>query len=386
MAKLNEETVKALPVPPSGNRITYFSGALLQGQKAPGGFGVRVTAAGVRSFVLNYSQRGHEHRLTIGQWPTWSALAAVKEARNLRQRIDRGEDPLAARRKVTGSTINDMLDQFIAGHVLARKHRAATDTISVIDRLLRPAIGKLAIQEVKRSNLMRMLDQIAVERGPWMADRALRVIRTAFNWWALRNDDFVSPIVRGMARVKETTRERILTDDELRKLWRAAEGQGVFGALVQFLVLTATRRNEATRISRAEVIGNIWLIPACRYKTAIDHAVPLSPAAQAILAKLPSPYPFTVKGGAPLRAFGKYKAALDQASGVTGWRLHDLRRTARSLMSRAGVAPHVAEQALGHKIKGVAGVYDRHSYANEKREAFETLAALIAEIVGDDHG
>jgi integrase len=210
----------------------------------------------------------------------------------------------------------------------------------------------------------------------------LRVIRTAFNWWALRNDDFVSPIVRGMARVKETTRERILTDDELRKLWRAAEGQGVFGALVQFLVLTATRRNEATRISRAEVIGDVWLIPALRYKTAIDHAVPLSPAAQAILAKLPSPYPFTVKDGAPLRAFGKYKAALDQASGITGWRLHDLRRTARSLMSRAGVAPHVAEQALGHKVKGVAGIYDRHTYHTEKRAAFEALAKLVAEIVG----
>ena len=92
--KLNEKTINALAVPVAGNTITYFAGATIQGAKAPRGFGVRVTATGARAFVLNYRLRGREHRFTIGAWPDWSALKAVREARNLRQRVDRGEDPL----------------------------------------------------------------------------------------------------------------------------------------------------------------------------------------------------------------------------------------------------------------------------------------------------
>src|SRR6516162_2031172 len=98
--KINEETVKQLPVPDKGNRVTYFAGAMVQGAKAPRGFGVRVTAAGARAFVLNYRLRGREFRYTIGAWPDWSALRAVREARDLRLRIDRGENPLDDRAPV----------------------------------------------------------------------------------------------------------------------------------------------------------------------------------------------------------------------------------------------------------------------------------------------
>ena len=92
--RLSEETIKRLPIPDTGNRITYFAGATIQGAKAPRGFGVRVTAGGARAFILNYRLRGREHRFTIGAWPDWSALKAAREARNLRQRVDRGENPL----------------------------------------------------------------------------------------------------------------------------------------------------------------------------------------------------------------------------------------------------------------------------------------------------
>ena len=101
-SKLSEETVKRLPVPEKGNRVIYFAGATIQGAKAPRGFGVRVTAAGARAFVLNYRLRGREHRFTIGAWPDWSALKAVREARNLRQRIDRGENPIDDRAPLPG--------------------------------------------------------------------------------------------------------------------------------------------------------------------------------------------------------------------------------------------------------------------------------------------
>jgi integrase len=349
---------------------------------------VRVTAAGIRSFILSYRHKGKEHRITIGRFPTWSALAAVKEARLLRQRIDRGEDPLTERRapEPIVKTVDKVLDDFLAGHVAGK--RSALATRQMLDRLVRPEIGKLDIYAVRRSHLMRMLDDIARDSGPWMADRILSVLRSAFNWYAIRDDDFTSPIIRGMTRVKNRARDRMLSDDEIRRIWHAAEGQGVFGALVQFLLLTATRRNEAARMSRTELVTpDTWLIPAARYKTGVEMLVPLSAAAQAVLARMPGKFPFAGRyEDKPFRGFGKSKTALEKASGASSWRLHDLRRTSRSLMSRAGIAPHVAEQALGHKIKGVAGVYDRHGYEVEKRRAFEALAALVSQIVGGGHG
>jgi integrase len=206
------------------------------------------------------------------------------------------------------------------------------------------------------------------------------------NWHASRSDEFRSPIVRGMARTKpkERARERTLTDEELRAIWAAAsEARGPFGHYVQFLLLTATRRNEAARVRRSEIAGTEWTIPGPRYKTGKDHLVPLSPAAQTVLAKLPSEgFLFsTTSGEKPITAFWKFKEAFDKAVPLPRWTLHDLRRTARSLMSRAGVPSDHAERSLGHVIGGVRGVYDRHAYREEKRQSFEALAAQIERIV-----
>src|SRR6202011_1756761 len=116
--RLSEATIKRLPVPAAGNSITYFAGAMIQGAKAPRGFGVRVTTAGARAFVLNYRLRGREHRFTIGAWPDWSALKAVREARNLRQRIDRGENPIEDRTPSPATAnVASILDDFVARHV-----------------------------------------------------------------------------------------------------------------------------------------------------------------------------------------------------------------------------------------------------------------------------
>src|ERR1700751_4481860 len=115
---LSEETIKRIPTPAKGNSITYFAGSTIQGAKAPRGFGVRITAAGARAFILNYRLRGREHRFTIGAWPDWSALKAVREARNLRQRIDRGENPIEDRTPApVTATVASVLDAFVAQHV-----------------------------------------------------------------------------------------------------------------------------------------------------------------------------------------------------------------------------------------------------------------------------
>src|SRR5262249_49182993 len=149
--KLNEQTIKGLPAPAAGNRITYFAGATIQGAKAPRGFGVRVTANGTRAFVLNYRLRGREYRYTIGAWPDWSALKAVRHARHLRQRVDRGENPLADRApSPTTVTVGSVLDDFVARHVRNQNHplRSADEYESAFERLVKPRIGKLGIYEV----------------------------------------------------------------------------------------------------------------------------------------------------------------------------------------------------------------------------------------------
>ena len=404
--KLSEETVKRLPIPDTGNRITYFAGATIQGAKAPRGFGVRVTANGTRAFVLNYRLRGREHRFTIGAWPDWSALKAVREARNLRQRVDRGENPIEDRApSPTTVTVASILDDFVARHVRNKNQplRSADEYESAFNRLVKPRIGNLGIYEVRRSHVIKMLDEIEDANGPVMSDRTLAYVRKAFNWYATRDDQFNVPIVRGMARVKpkERARTRILSDDEIRILWPVLDEAGTFGALAKTLLLTAQRRDEVAHMQHNEIgREGIWAIPAERYKTKRPNFVPLSKAALAVIAAQPKhedcDYVFPSRAKTPYSGFGKSKAKLDKAvfavmkkqarkgakvEPMPNWTLHDLRRTAKTLMVRAGVRPDISERVLGHVIAGVEGTYDRHSYEDEKRDALEKLAEMVERIL-----
>jgi integrase len=403
--KLSEESVKRLPIPHSGNRIHYFPGATIQGAKAPRGFGVRVTAAGARAFVLNYRLRGREHRFTIGAWPDWSALKAVREARNLRQRVDRGENPIEDRTPSPATaTVASVLDEFVVRYVRSQlRERSANEYESAFNRLVKPRIGKLGIYEVRRSHVIKMLDEIEDENGPVAADRTLAYVRKAFNWYATRDDQFSVPVVRGMARVKpkERARTRVLSDEEIRIVWPAFEKAGVFGALCKTLLFTAQRRDEVLRMSHKEIGSDgIWTIPAERYKTKRPNFVPLSKAALAVIRAQPKhddcDYVFPSHVKTPYSGFSKSKAKLDKAvlaamkkqakngtnaEAIPNWTLHDLRRTAKTLMARAGARPDISERVLGHVIAGVEGIYDRHSYEDEKRDALEKLASMIERIL-----
>jgi integrase len=359
---------------------------MIQGTKAPRGFGVRVTAGGVRSFVMNYSIARRERRYTIGQYPDWSVLRAVREARDLRQRIDRGEDPLDGRRKqetVTATTLKAIAEEYLVRE--GKALRSIDQRRATFERLVYPTLSDLQIADIKRSDIVKLLDKIEDERGPRMAHVTLAYISKLMNWHAQRSDDFRSPIVRGMGRVKpkERERERILSDDELRAVWRAAEASTApFERMVRFILLTSARRTEAAAMPWSEINGD-WTLPAARNKTNKDLVRPLSKEACAVLpAKVNGcPFVFTTNGADPLSAFSTFKLAFDKACGVTGWTLHDLRRTARSLMSRAGVPTDHAERCLGHVIGGIRGVYDKYEYLEEKRDAFNRLAALIMDIV-----
>jgi len=331
-----------------------------------------------KSWTLHCTLGGKRRRLTFGNYPALSLVGARTRADEAKAAVAAGHSPSVS----ATETLQDICELYMARE--GAKLRTTKWRKGVLDRHVYPTLGARPIAEIRRNEIVRLLDRVEESSGSTMATQTLAIIRKIMNWHATRSDDFLSPIVRGMARTQrsEQARERILTDDELRRIWAA--NYGVFGSFVRFLLLTAARRNEVAGMTWAEIDGSDWTLPARRNKTGVDLVRPLSRAAQAILAALPKAGEFvwsTNGGAAPIGGFSQFKRRFDAASGTDGWALHDLRRTARSLMSRAGVPADHAERCLGHVIGGVRGVYDRHEYHAEKRQAFEALAALIERIV-----
>ncbi|MBN8963026.1 MAG: integrase arm-type DNA-binding domain-containing protein [Rhizobiales bacterium] len=374
------------------------------------GFGVRVTDKGSQTYVLRtrYPGSSNAARREIGKVGAIGLSDARDKARRWLALIGEGKDPAkveAERRDAQidkdANTVNAILDDFVKRHV--SKLRSADQVKHALDRYVRPQIGESSIYDLKRRQIVELLDAVEDEAGPVMADRTLAHLRKAFNWQATRDDEFMSPIVRGMARTKpkERARQRVLTDDEIRDIWQALETADLpscYPRYVKMLLLTMTRRNESADMNAAEIEGDLWTIPGGRYKTKLDHVIPLSPDAKALIGAKPAKFKgknwfvFSTTGGEKsFSGFSKAKKALDveiakrrKAEGrekIPGWTLHDLRRTARTLMSRAKVPEDHAERSMGHIIAGVRGTYDRHKYLDEKREAFRKLADLVAIIL-----
>jgi integrase len=340
--------------------------------EATKGLALRVSRSGTKSWTWHHSINGKRARLTFGNYPAISLSAArakADEARTL------GPDAIAKADSFAG-----ICEEYIARD--GAKLRTARWRRQVLKRLVYPALGARPITDIRRSDIVRLLDRIEDENGTAMANRTLGIVRKIMNWHTARSDDFRSPIVRGMARASNGARDRILTDDELLAIWRATDGTA-FGNYVRLLLLTAARRNEVASMEWTEIVSGDWTLPAARNKTAQDLIRPLSKSALACLPpRGDGRWLFANSlGTGPLLDFARLKTKLDAASGVTGWTLHDLRRTARSLMSRAGVPSDHAERCLGHVIGGVRGTYDRHEYHREKQLAFEALAAQIERIV-----
>jgi integrase len=348
-------------------------------------------SSGHRSWALRYRANGRPTKLTLGRWPEISLAGARKLAADALHELSNGVDPgetrVAAKQKAAESEANTVAA--VCAEFLRREGkrlRTVDQRERILRRLIYPAIGNRPIDSLKRSEIVRLLDRIEDSSGPRMADVTLAVLRRVFHWHALRSDEFRSPIVRGMSRwsTKEHRRTRILDDDELRRLWAATADGQPFSNLIRFLLLTTARRGEAAGMHWDEVTNGIWTLPASRSKTKVEVVRPLSRAAQAVLAAQPRddlPYVFHTTTTGPLKSFSEPKEKLDAASGVTGWRLHDLRRTSRSLLSRAGVNVDIAERCLGHAPPTIIQTYDRHRYVNEMVRAFEALALLLERIV-----
>jgi integrase len=381
-------------------------GAILSDDKLTG-FVARCQPSGKVSYFYRYRDKktGNKFWLGLGQHgvitPARARELALIEAGKvagkvnplLEQRAERAEAAKAERAEE--NTVNAVLDDFTKRH--SGKLRSADQVKHALDTYVRPAIGEMSIYDVRRRDIVKMLDKVADQAGPVMADRTLAHLRKALNWQAVRDDEFASPIVRGMARTKpkERARDRVLDDNEIREVWKALETANVpacYPAFIKSLLLCATRRNESAHMNAAEIDGDLWTIPAARYKGNHDHVVPLTKQARALMGDNPKGFIFsTTDGKRPFSGFSKAKADLDKeiakirkaaARGkMARWTLHDLRRTGRTLMSRAGVPDDHAERAIGHVIGGVRETYDRWSYINEKRQAFESLAGLVDRIL-----
>jgi integrase len=388
------------------------------------GFIVRKLDSGAASYAYRYRVKGtnQQRLISLGLHGTITAEQARTLAKRRAGEVAHGKDPKGEREETRAeaklakvaetNTVDAILDKFEARH--SDKLRSGDQIKRAFTVYVRPRIGQKSIYELKRRDIVEMLDAIQDENGPVMADRVLAHVRKAFNWWMVQDDEFKSPIVRGMARTKpgERKRKRTLTDDELRDVWAALdvmEGPACYPAYVRNLLLTMTRRNESSEMNVTELDGDLWTIPAERYKNKQDHVIPLSAMALENLKKAPAPakginayFLFSTAttnrpmGKTAFSGFSKAKAELDRQIAklrkasdkpkMPRWTLHDLRRTARTLMSRAGIPDDHAERAMGHMIAGVRGTYDRHEYLDEKRRAFEALALQVQMILDPPAG
>lgn len=377
------------------------------------GFHARRLPSGVVSYGYRYrTPDGKRPMISIGIHgaitPEQARTLAKKRAGEVADNKDPAAERDAAREKVERDetkTVNAVLDEHIKRHVA--NLRSATAITSAFDRLVRPVIGGDLIYDVSRSDIVEMLDDIEDDSGPVMADRTLAFLRKAFNWQMTRDDKFFSPIIKGMGRInaKERARQRILTDEEIFDVWTALDRIGnqvpvCYPQFVRLLLLTAQRRSNVARwhsdqikpqVGRmGDIEGHDWIIDGEDYKNGQTHLVPMTAEMRALLVREKGFMVSSDGGKTAFGGFSKTKRFLDAKiaemraesgrSPMPHWVLHDLRRTARSILSRY-TTPDIAERVIGHTIGGVRGVYDYYGYAAEKRQALEKLAAHVMGVV-----
>jgi integrase len=351
---------------------------------------VRIQPSGSRAFVaVARDPNGKQIWHTVGSADVLRIEEARDQAREAIKRIKAGL-PAIEPLPVKPDSFRAVAENWIKRHVAAKKLRSERETRRTLAKYVYPRWQDREFIAIKRSDVAALLDEVEDRNGSRMADLVLATIRSIANWYASRDDNYVSPFVRGMRRHGNGARSRILQDDELRVIWKQAEANGQFGAIVRLLLLTAQRREKVATIKWADIANGVWTIATADREKGNAGSLALPDQALAIIEAQPkmgeNPYVFAGRGNG-CHDISQSKRPFDaKLPKMPRWTLHDLRRTARSLLSRAGVRPDIAERVLGHAIAGVEGIYDRHLYDKEKGEALAKLAALIDSIVNPPSG
>jgi integrase len=298
-----------------------------------------------------------------------------------------GRDPQAekqdTKRRIASEQIDDLVTDFINRHVAQKC--TARETTRILRREVLPRWGGKLLGEIRKRDVVALLDTIRERGAPIMANRVLAAIRKFFNWCISRGLLEISPCAGVGAPTRERARHRTLTGDELKAVLKAAREIGhPFGSIVQMLALTAQRRDEVGRLTwdQLDLENAVWVMPPEHAKNGKPHLVRISLPVLRLIRSTSRLDDIVFSGDGPtlFQGFAKSKARLDRLSGVSDWTLHDLRRTAVTGMARLGIAPHVADKILNHQsgtISGVAAVYQRHEFLHERREALDAWGAFL---------
>jgi integrase len=290
------------------------------------------------------------------------------------------------------TSFRSVAENWFQREVVAKKHRTLAETRRCLETYIYPPWADREFVSIRRRDIAELCDAIYDKNGPRQADVVFGIVSRICGWHSLRDENYVNPIVKGMRRAENEPRARILSDDELVRVWRTAETSGVFGAAIQLALLTAQRRSVLLNNMRWDQLDrDVWTIPLADREKNNAGVLRLPKQAMAILERLPrfkgNPFLFAGRGSKPIAGISGLKLKLDKASNTSDWTIHDLRRTARSLMARAGVPRDAAERTLGHAIgSGIERVYDVHPYHEEKAHALRALANLIESIVTGERG
>lgn len=375
--RITDKLVKTLEPPEAGNRITYDTDLK--------GFGVRITAAGAKAFVLNYRSAGRERRITIGSYPDWSVMAAREEAKELKRRIDRGEDPLGKRIEAREApTVNDLWKAYEEKHLPNKRPRSAADDRSMWQTYILPRLGSEKVADVTSEDVDALHACIS-ETKPVRANRVIEVLKTAMNLavrWKWRTDN----PAKGVRQNIEEARERYLSPKEMAALSEAMDihPEKTSCDAIRLLLLTGARKTEVLAASwdMFDLENSIWIKPSAHTKQKKIHRAPLSSAAVELLCRIKSEnadpvYVFPGRApGKPLTDIKRTWAALCAEAKLKNTRIHDLRHTFASLLASNNLGLPIIGALLGHTQAQTTQRY-AHLFDNPLRAAADTVGTTI---------